>query len=120
MAGRHPNALRPRDETAHPLLQDALDKGYLDSMQEYVVSGFPDNTSANEGRLAVRRAARHFNVAVAAFCKEQPDGTWSLHFRCHNKNAARAYVVQQTGGDPTKLKYNPFKKTPKRDDDGNE
>jgi hypothetical protein len=120
VAGRHPNALRQRDESAHPLLQDALDKGYLDNMQEYVVDGFPDNASANNGRLSVRRAARHFNVSVAAFCKQQPNGTWNLHFRVHSKNAARAYVVQQTGCDASKLKYNPFKKTPRRDDDGNE
>lgn len=110
MGGRHPRAMRPRDERAHPVVNDALDRGYLDTGREYIVPGFPDGAAANEARLSVNRAGRHLGVSVAAWVVHHGDGSAALHFTIWSKNTARAHVAATTGGDPARLRYNPFLK----------
>src|ERR1039458_6952814 len=124
MAGRHPNARRPRDESAHPLVQHALDNGYLSTGKPYVVPGFTSYSAANDGRNAIYNAARHLGVACSSRKAEDihsaPDGTWSVHFKLYTKNEGRQYIRASTGGDPAKLAYNPFQRAAPRvlDDDG--
>lgn len=131
MAGRHPRALKQRDERAHPVVQDALDRGYLDSGQDYVIPPLPNHATANRVRISVVRALEHFNLGKAARVVDQdgnpcwhdcadPDALHSVTFRLHSKKGARAHVLQSTGGDPSKLKYNPFARpqTPLIPDDG--
>ena len=111
--------MRPRDERAHPVINDALDKGYLDTGAEYPIDGMNSHDSANEARKSVRLAAQHLNVSAAAWVVDQdgnpcfkacadPQAPHGIRFRIHSKDAAREHVVRQSGGDPAKLKYNPF------------
>jgi hypothetical protein len=119
MAGRHPKAMRPRDESAHPVIEQAIAEGYLDSQAVYDVPGFASHAVANQARLSLNRAGHHMNVSTPSWvademgeqcykaCKD-PDAPHMLRFRLHSKDSARAHVLQQSGGDPSKLKYNPF------------
>jgi hypothetical protein len=137
VSGKHPAAFQRRDESAHPLIQDALAKEYLDSGLIYPVDGFTDHESANQGRLSANRAGRHHNIAISTWvvnakgdgcwkdgslqCTD-PEGPHGIRFTVHSKNAARGHIVAKSGGDPSRLKYNPFAKhraADYRDDDGN-
>ena len=124
MAGRHPRALGPRDERAHPVIKDAINNGYVASGKYYNCDGFTTRDAANEGRKAINNAARHLGVSCSAKetddLQQLGDGTWRVRFRLWPKNAGRAHVVQQTGGDPSKLAYNPFRRGegPVVDEDG--
>lgn len=121
--------MQPRDERAHPVVNDALDRGYLDTGREYPVDGIASHDAANEARLSVKNAATHLGVSEACWVVDgagnpcgadcQAPGTpHGIRFRLHNKNAARAYITRQSGGDPSKLKYNPFQRgEPRRIDD---
>lgn len=116
---RHPFKQQPRDTRAHGLLESVLDQGYLDSGRDYVLEGTLTHEGANEARLSVRRGARHFGVSCAAWVVG-PDGEQctydcpdpaaghTLAFQLYNKEAAAQYLARQTGGDPSKLKYNPY------------
>ena len=112
MPGRHPAAMRPRDERGHPVLQDAIGKGYLESPEYYIVPGFASWDAANEGRKAVNNAARHLQVSCSSRRQEDilaaQDGTFTLRFRIFPKNEGRRHIIQTTGGDPANLVYNPF------------
>jgi hypothetical protein len=112
MAGRHPRAMRPRDESAHPVVQKAIDEGYVGSGSYVEIDGFASRDAANRGRKAVNNAARHLGVSCsskeAADLLELTDGTWRLRFRLWAKNQGRQHVHQVSGGDPAKLAYNPF------------
>jgi hypothetical protein len=131
MAARYPHAARDRDDRAHGVIQDAIDKGYMDSGRPYIVPGLPSHEVANQTRQSITRGLHHFGVAPAAWVTDAdgnqcgkacqaPDAPHGAGFELHSKNAARKYIVQQTGGDPAKLKFNPF--APPRpgrfDDDG--
>jgi hypothetical protein len=124
MAGRHPKALGPRDERAHPVVKDAMASGYTGSGDYYNCDGFTTRDAANEGRKAINNAARHLGVSCSS--KEADDvqaltdGTWRVQFRLWPKNQGRAHVVKQSGGDPSKLAYNPFRRGegPIVDEDG--
>jgi hypothetical protein len=124
MASRHPKAMRPRDERAHPVVQDAIDEGYVGTGRPYVVPGFASRDAANEGRKAINNACRHLGVSCrsreAEDLAELTDGTWQVSFRLWAKNDGRAYVRSSTGGDPANLAYNPFARAqgPVLDDDG--
>lgn len=119
MAGRYPHASRARDERAHGVIQDAIDKGYLDTGQKYIVPGLRDHATANAVRQSITRGLNHFGLSPSAWvtdadgeqcykdCKD-PDAPHGAGFELHSKNQARAYLVKQTGGDPSKLKYNPY------------
>jgi hypothetical protein len=49
-----------------------------------------------------------------------PSAPHGVHFRLFPKNASRRFVTEQAGGDPAKLKYNPWKRKsgPRFDDNG--
>lgn len=118
MAGTHPNRMQPRDERAHGYIQDAIDKGYLDSGRKYIIMGFPTHDRANEARLSILRGLNHFGLSPAAWvtdsgetqcyrdCKD-PNAVHGAGFELHSKNEGRKHVVRETGGDPSKLKWNP-------------
>ena len=114
--------MRKADTRAYPLVQDAIDKGYLESGATYMVRGLPDHATANEARLSVGRALVNSNLAKAAWvvdadgvqcnplktpCKDEkaPHG---VGFRLISKDSGRAYIVRQSGGNPANLKWNPF------------
>jgi hypothetical protein len=123
MARRYPHAAQARDERAHGVIQDAIDKGFLDTGKKYYVGNLPGHEVANEARRAITRGLHHFNLAPTAWvtdtagepcwkdCKD-PDAAHGAGFELHSKNAARKYIVDSTGGDPSKLKYNPFAPPP--------
>ena len=124
MAGRHPRAMRPRDERAHPVVRDAIDKGFVGSGKYYFVQGFATREAASEGRKSVNNAARHLGVSCsskeASDVEELTDGTWRLKFRLWAKNEGRGHVHRATRGDPANLAYNPFARAegPAVGDDG--
>lgn len=104
--------MRRQDQRGHPVMQDAIDRGYLDNPEPYIVPGFRSWDAANEGRKAVNNAARHLGVSCSARVREDilaaADGTFTLRFRIFPKNSGRRHVVQTTGGDANNLAYNPF------------
>ncbi|HEY1706407.1 MAG TPA: hypothetical protein VGG75_42585 [Trebonia sp.] len=118
MRKTHPAAWQERDERAHAIVQDAVDKGYEDSGAKYHVPNLKNHDTANETRKIVARALEHFGYPRAAWvtdkdgtpcyrgCKD-PDAPHGVGFQLHSKTKARAYVVGTTGGDPSKLKWNP-------------
>jgi hypothetical protein len=131
MTGLHPSRLKPRDERAHPVVRDAIEGGFAETGEVYRVPGLPGHDIANQSRMSIRAAGQHLGVSVAAWvvdaggepcwkaCKD-PDAPHGAFFRIFPKTEGRRHVVQQTGGDPSKLKYNPFKKAEPRmvDDNG--
>jgi hypothetical protein len=104
--------MRPRDESAHPVVKKAIAEGYVGTGRYYNVDGFTTREAANLGRRSVNNAARHLGVSCssseAADVQELTDGTWRVRFRLWPKNAGRQHVHRQAGGDPAKLAYNPF------------
>jgi hypothetical protein len=131
MARRYPHAAGTRDERAHGIIQDAVDKGYLDTGRKYYVGDLPTHEAANESRKAITRGLTHFGLAPTAWVTDEagepcwkdcksPEGPHGAGFELHSKNQARKYMVDKTGGDPAKLKYNPFApaRTGRFDDDG--
>lgn len=132
MPGRNMTQARPRDERAHPVIRDAIERGFIHTGEVYTdIGALPNHSIANTSRRLVKNAGQHLGVSVAAWVVDA-DGEpcWkdcqdasaphSVRFRVFTKNSGRAKVVQDTGGDPSKLKYNPFRKNAPRllDDDG--
>lgn len=124
--------MRPRDERAHPVVQDALDKGHLDTGADYHVPGLPSHEVANQTRISINRALGHFGMSPASRVVDQqgqacfkscqdPDAPHGVTFRLWSKDGARQHVIHQSGGNPENLKYNPFAKQSGRvvDDAGN-
>ncbi len=124
MAGRHPQSLRPRDERAHPVIKDALAKGYLGTGQPYVVDGFATQEAADQGRRSINNAARHLGVSCSSRSAEHveqlSDGTWRVSFTIWPKNQGRAHIASTYGHDPASMPYNPFRRAEGRmvDDSG--
>lgn len=123
--------MRPRDESAHAVIQDALDKGYLDTGTEYPIRGFASHEVANRARLSVQRGQAHLGFGMAARVVDEagmpcwkdcqdPAAPHGVTFKLWSKNGARAHVFRQSQGDPQNLKYNPWKKAQPRliDDQG--
>ena len=119
-------AIRPgvRDERAHPVIKHMIEHGYLESGDVYVLPLLPDHATANQARLSVNRAARHLGAGIAAWVTDHagencwqncadPAAPHGCRLRIFPKNAARRYVNQQAGGDPEKLRYNPYRKRPR-------
>lgn len=130
MPGGHHNARHPADTRADPVIDHALEGGYLGSGEPFDIP-MPDHDSANQGRLSVNRAARRRNLSPGAWVADQhgnpcykdcadPSAPHYTRFRLWPKNEARTHVFRQTGGDPSKLKYNPWtaSKRVKYDDQG--
>lgn len=118
MPGGHPNARHPADTTADPVIAHAIQAGYLDSGNPFDIP-MPDHESANRGRLSVNRSARRQNLSPGAWvagsdgepCKPpcpDPGAPHYTRFRLWSKNAGRTHVFRESGGDPAKLKYNPW------------
>jgi hypothetical protein len=119
MAGRYPHAAGTRDERAHEVIQDAIDKGYLDTGRKYHVPGLPDHETANQARLSITRGLHHFGLSPAAWVTDagenpchkdcqDPSAPHGAGFELHSKAMGRRHVVEQTGGDPAKLRFNPY------------
>lgn len=116
--------MRARDERAHPVVKDAIAKGYAGTGRPYIVDGFATRDAANEGRRSINNACRHLGVSCrsreAEDLQQLSDGTWRVTFRIWPKNQGRAHIREQTGGDPANLAYNPFSRgeTASLDEDG--
>lgn len=121
MTGRHPRALRPRDESAHPVIEQAHKEGYLDTGADYHVPGFTSHDTANAARLAVQRAQAHLGFGMAARVVDEdggpcwkdcqdPDAPHGVTFKLWSKKGARDHVFRSSQGDPQNLKYNPWKR----------
>lgn len=115
----HPNGMRPRDERGHPVVRDAINRGFLASGNPYHrIPMLTDHDSANEARKIIARALEHFGLGRAAWvtdadrnpcyrdCKD-PAAPHSVGFALYRKDGARKFIATQSGGDPSKLKYNP-------------
>jgi hypothetical protein len=113
--------MRPRDESAHGVVTDAINQGYIGTDRPYPIRGIQGHEAANQARLSINRAGRHLGVSIACWVVDNDgEGCWKdcqdpqaphgVFFRLHSKNQARGHVVASTGGDPAKLKYNPFKR----------
>lgn len=131
MAGKNPRVFTPRDERAHPVVKDAIDKGYVErgtiegrDSEPYWVNGFPSFDIANAARRSVYCAAKHFGVSCSSRTHEdiieQEDGSFSLRFWIMSHDSAKRRVVESAKGDPKNLAYNPFARRSSRlfDDSG--
>ena len=85
----------------------------------FTIPGLASHDVANDGRLSVNRAARRRNLSPGAWVADQdgnpcyqdcqdPGAPHLVKFRLWSKNTARTHIFRQTGGDPAKLKYNPW------------
>lgn len=134
MPGGHPNARHPADTRADPLIAHAIAQGYLDTGEPYTVPAtWPSHQAANEVRLSLNRSARRQNLSPGAWVTDHdgnqcnplknpcpaPDGPHLVKIKLWTKNQGRTHVFRQTGGDPARLKYNPWRrKSPRYDDRG--
>jgi hypothetical protein len=118
------------DTRADPIISHMVDTGYLGGEQSLDIP-LESHDAANEGRLSVNRAARRRNLSPGAWVANEagepcradcpdPGAPHYLRVRLWAKNLARTHVFRETGGDPSKLKYNPWTshKKPRHDDDG--
>lgn len=123
--------MKPRDERAHPVVKEALDRGFLDTGQDFPIPGLSSHDVANEVRLSVQRAQVHLGFAMAARVVDEygkpcwkacqdPSAPHGVTFRLWSKDQARGHVFRASQGDPSNLKYNPWKKAEPRvvDDSG--
>ncbi|SRR6266567_11782 len=121
MSGMHPARLREPDDRADPVVDKAVQLGYVDSERVYVVPGLPGHEAANLGRRSVNASARARNLSPAAWVADSggqpcyrdcpaPDTPHMVCFRLWSKSRGRTHVLRQAGGDPANLKYNPWNK----------
>lgn len=132
MSGTNRTQLRPRDERGHPVVRDAIERGFVHTEAVYEdIPALPSHQVANKSRQLIKNAGQHLGVSIGAWVTDQdgnpcwkdcadPDAPHYVRFRLFTKNSGRAKVVKDTGGDPSKLKYNPFARNSPRilDDDG--
>ena len=130
MPGGHPNARHPADVSADPVIALAIERGYLNTDTPFDVP-MPSHDAANRGRLSINRSARRQNLSPAAWvagedgepCNpkvspcQAPEGPHYVRFRLWAKDAGRVHIFRQTGGDPSKLKYNPWNRGAAKFDD---
>ena len=129
MPGGHPNARHPADTSADPVIAKMIELGYLGSGNPFDIP-MQDHNSANRGRLAVNRSARRQNLSPGAWVADEtgeacrppcaaPGAPHYLRVKLWAKTEGRTHIFRQTGGDPAKLKYNPWaRKGPRYRDDG--
>jgi len=120
VSSRSPWKSQPRDTRAHRLIERYLEGPGADSKYQKTLK-IRTHDAANDSRLSVRRGAMHYGVSAAVWvqgpdgaqCRASdcpdPEGIHSVIFSLHTKAAARRHVAKQTGGDPAKLVYNPFR-----------
>ena len=129
--GRHPNALLQRETRGHGVVRDAIERGFIDSGQEYMIPPAGTHEQANAARKWINSAADHYGVSAAAWVTDQdgmqcykacqgPELPHGIRFKLWSKDEARKHVVRQSGGNPANLKYNPFRRAEQRlvDDSG--
>jgi hypothetical protein len=135
MPGGHPNARHPADTRADPVIADVIAQGYMDSGEVYTIGrAWPTHAAANEVRLSVNRSARRQNLSPGCWVTDQdgqkcnplqnpcqdPDAPHYVKLRLYSKDSGRTHIFRQSGGDPAKLKYNPWtRKKPRYDNSGN-
>lgn len=129
MPGGHPNARHPADTSADPVIAKMIEAGYLGSDTPFDIP-MQDHDSANRGRLSVNRSARRQNLSPGAWVADEagepcyppcaaPEAPHYLRVKLWAKKDARTHIFRQTGGDPAKLKYNPWARQGNRyGDDG--
>lgn len=95
-----------------------MDNGYEDSGTPYIIPNLKNHATANETRLIVGRALEHFGYGRSVWvtdsdgqqcyknCKDE-NAPHGVGFELHSKSKRQAHVLAETGGDPTKLKWNP-------------
>jgi hypothetical protein len=76
-------------------------------------TGCPDYDRAKEIKRALYRSARHLHVSLHTRIFRAADGTQTVEFVAINKDHGRAYIQQQSGGDPRRLAYNPYTRVPR-------
>jgi len=121
MPNRQPFKGGPRDERAHPLIENYLDIHGINS-GVYAPLAMPgakdrqrgvyDNpVAAINDRRSMYRGAKHFRLSAHVIVGDGPDeGTGILTFALFDKDVGRRHVFQQSGGDPARLAYNPYSK----------
>ena len=125
MAGRNPNALRQRETRGHAVVRDAIDRGFINSDQPYVIPPSATHDQANEARKWIKTAGDHLGVSAAPWVTDQdgmqcwkacrdPYAPHGVKFKLWSKDAARQHVVTKSGGDPANLKFNPFSRGERR------
>ncbi len=130
MPGGHPNARHPADTRADPVIDYAIDRGYLGSGEAFDIP-MPTHDAANQGRLSVNRAARRRNLSPSAWVADaqgepcyrdcaDPTAPHYTRFRLWRKDDARTHVFRTSGGDASKLKYNPWRRKTRRYTDSGE
>lgn len=75
---------------------------------ELVYAGVEEEERAREIRRALFRSAKHLGVSLKADLERDAAGAWAIRFRAIDKAIGRAYIRQKTGGDPSRLDYNPY------------
>lgn len=85
--------------------QGVNDEGHYGELRH---QGIEDYERALEIRRALYRSAKHLKVSLKAEVEQAADGTYVVVFHAINKAHARAYIIAKTGGDPSKLDYNPY------------
>jgi hypothetical protein len=128
---RYPHAAVKRDERGHGVVLHAIELGYTDTGDKYYVRGCDDHEMANQVRLTINRALKHFGLTPSSWVVDSADkqcykncqdekATHGVGFELHTKDAARRYILEKAKAAPSKVKYNPYsrKKTQKFSDDG--
>jgi hypothetical protein len=128
---RYPHAAQQRDERGHGVVLHAIELGYTDTGAKYYVRGLDTHDLANETRLTINRALRHFGLSPSSWVTDSADAQCykncqdenaphGVGFELHSKNAARNHILRTAREDPSKVKYNPYsrRKSQRFDDDG--
>ena len=128
MPGGHPNARHPADTRADPIVAKLVADGYLNSGEAFDIP-MPTHDAANEGRLSFNRSARRQNLSPGAWVADQagepcrhdcadPEAPHYLRVKLWAKDKGRGHIFRQSGGDPGKLKYNPWARGKRYSDSG--
>jgi hypothetical protein len=107
------HAWGPRKEPILDHYVQASIDGGMDNEGHYselVYAGVEDQEWAKEIRRALFRSSRYLKVALKADLEQAADGTHQIRFHAIDKARARAYIVAQAQGDPSRLAYNPYRK----------
>jgi hypothetical protein len=105
--------LKPHTRAAFPFINAAIAQGY--DVELTITELTADEWE--DYKRGLFQAAKHSGVSVHVRHKKQADGSYHLTYAVHDKDKARAYVVQKYGDDRSKWPYNPRRPSP-RDENG--